>query len=137
MASADPGRLSVAAGHIALIMLLCICKAGALGALQRGLANAGRMALSSYLLTSICLTTLFYGFGFGLFGTLERYELLYALGGMWMVNFVASAVWLRYFRFGPAEWMWRSLTYWKRQPMRLRSEPPIQPQEERALPASA
>jgi uncharacterized protein len=38
---------------------------------------------------------------------------------MWVVNLTFSTLWLRVFRFGPLEWCWRSLTYWKRQPMRL------------------
>ena len=135
MAPSDAGRFSVAAGHIALVMLMC--KSGALGVVRRGLSNVGRMALSNYLLTSICMTTLFYGYGFGLFGKLERYQLLLPVAGMWTVNFVFSALWLRYFRFGPAEWMWRSLTYWEKQPMRLRHEAPASPAEEQAMPASA
>jgi uncharacterized protein len=40
---------------------------------------------------------------------------------IWAFQLVASKIWLDYFRFGPAEWLWRSLTYWKRQPMRLRA----------------
>jgi uncharacterized protein len=49
----------------------------------------------------------------------EYYKLYYAVAAMWAVNLVFSTLWLKAFRFGPVEWCWRSLTYWKRQPMRL------------------
>ena len=48
-------------------------------------------------------------------------SLYYAVAGMWVFNMAFSALWLRYFEFGPVEWAWRSLTYWQRQPMRIRS----------------
>ncbi|MBY0372437.1 MAG: DUF418 domain-containing protein, partial [Bryobacteraceae bacterium] len=83
------------------------------------LAAVGRMALSNYLLTSILMTMLFDGWGFGLFARLERFQLLGVVLAMWTLNLVISPIWLRYYRFGPAEWAWRSLTYWKRQPMRI------------------
>jgi uncharacterized protein len=117
MAPSDLGRFSVAAGHIAVIMILC--KAGALRWITKPLSNIGRMALSNYLLTSILCTLFFYGYGLGMFAKLERAELLYVLAGVWAINLIFSALWLRFFRFGPAEWLWRSLTYWKKQPMRL------------------
>jgi uncharacterized protein len=43
------------------------------------------------------------------------------------VEFIGSRIWLSHFRFGPAEWLWRSLTYWKRQPMRLEQPAPVVP----------
>ncbi len=113
----DPGRLTVALGHIGLVML--VCKAGLLGWLTRPLAAVGQMALSNYLATSLIATTLFYGHGFGLFGQLQRYQLYLVVLGVWVFNLAASPIWLRHFRFGPFEWLWRSLTYWERQAMRL------------------
>ena len=53
-----------------------------------------------------------------MFGKLQFYQLFYVVAGVWAVNLIASPVWLKYFRFGPVEWVWRSLTYWKMQPMR-------------------
>jgi uncharacterized protein len=41
---------------------------------------------------------------------------------VWIVQLIYSSIWLKYFRFGPFEWVWRSLTYWKKQPMRIRNE---------------
>jgi uncharacterized protein len=56
-----------------------------------------------------------------LYGALEYYQLLYVVFAVWAVNLAVSPLWLRAFEFGPVEWMWRSLTYWKPQPMRIRS----------------
>ena len=50
---------------------------------------------------------------------LEYYQNVYVILAVWTVNLVLSSIWLWYFQFGPVEWMWRSLTYWKLQPMRL------------------
>jgi uncharacterized protein len=58
------------------------------------------------------------GIGFGLFGKLQYYQLFYVVAGVWLVQIIWSHTWLSYFRFGPLEWLWRSLTYWKRQPFK-------------------
>ena len=76
------------------------------------------MALTNYLVHSIIFTTIFYGYGFGLFGKIERFGLWGFVLAMWVMQLAISPVWLRNFRFGPAEWLWRSLTYWRRQPMK-------------------
>lgn len=108
--------LLIAFGHISLLML--IVKSGALKRFMDRLAAVGRMAFTNYLMHSIILTTVFYGYGFGLYGQVPR---------AWQMAFVAavlsfqlwlSPLWLQHFRFGPAEWLWRSLTYWRLQPMR-------------------
>ena len=112
----DLGRLSVALGHLGIIML--IVKAGVLRPLMAALAAVGQMAFTNYILTSILMAIVFTGYGFALYGTLQRHQLYYVVAGMWVVNLVFSSVWLHYYRFGPLEWCWRSLTYWKRQPMR-------------------
>jgi uncharacterized protein len=116
----DIVRFSVAAGHIAVIMM--ICKAGVLRPVTKSLSNVGRMALSNYLLTSVLCTLFFYGYGLGMFARLQRYQLLYVLAAVWVINLVFSAAWLRFFRFGPAEWVWRSLTYGEIQPMLVRRD---------------
>jgi len=114
----DLARLPVAMAYMALLMI--ICKAGVLRWLTRRLAAIGQMALSNYILHSVICTVVFTGSGFGLYGRLERYELYYVVVGCWVASMVASPVWLRYYRFGPLEWCWRSVTYAKRQPMRFR-----------------
>ena len=83
------------------------------------MAYAGRMAFSNYILTSLICTTIFEGYGFGLFGKLQRYQLYGIVVLVWAVILIISPIWLRHFRFGPLEWAWRSLTYWKKQPFRI------------------
>jgi len=83
-----------------------------------GFAALGQMALTNYLLQSIVLGCIFYGYGFGLFGRIGSA----AAAGIGLALYTAQAqlsrLWLRRFRFGPFEWLWRSLTYGRRQPMR-------------------
>ncbi len=62
---------------------------------------------------SIITGFLFLGFGFSLFGKLERYELYYIVLGIWIFQLTLSPIWLSYFKYGPMEWLWRSLTYMK------------------------
>ncbi len=113
--TSDPGRFLVAGAYIGCIMI-----AVKLGWrwLTVPLANVGRTALSNYLLTSILCTWFFNGYGLGYFGKLERYQLYWVVLVVWTINLVWSPLWLRNFRYGPAEWLWRSLTYWRMQPMR-------------------
>jgi uncharacterized protein len=112
----DLGRGGTAFGHIALVMMLC--KSGMLRALTRALAAVGQMALTNYLMHSVLGMLVFTGVGLGLFGQLERYQLYCVVAAIWLLQLIASPLWLRYFRFGPVEWVWRSLTYGERQPMR-------------------
>ncbi|HEY3441355.1 MAG TPA: DUF418 domain-containing protein [Paludibaculum sp.] len=81
------------------------------------LAAGGRMALTNYLMQSVVFSLVFYGYGLGLFGRLG--VLPTALGGVifYAVQLVISWAWLERFQFGPVEWLWRSLTYGRRQPM--------------------
>jgi uncharacterized protein len=115
------GRVGVTLGHVALILL--ICKAGLLRGLTSRLAAVGQTALSNYILHSLVYGFVFYGYGLGLFGKLQRYQLYYVVIAIWIVSLVVSPIWLRHFNYGPLEWCWRSLTYWKRQPMRLEPQP--------------
>lgn len=83
------------------------------------LAPLGRMALSNYLLHSVILSTLFYGYGFGRFGQISRGPQLLLVAGIIAVQWLWSRWWLRRFHYGPMEWVWRCLTYWSRQPFRI------------------
>ena len=114
-------RLAMVLGHLGLLLLLI--RSGALGWVQRALAAVGQMALSNYITQTLICTVLFYGFGFGLalFSQLQRYELYGIVAAIWAAQLVWSPLWLARFRFGPFEWLWRSLTYWERQPMALKS----------------
>jgi uncharacterized protein len=111
------GSVVVALGHVGLLML--IVQSGALSWLTNRLAAVGRMALSNYLTHSIVCTTLFYGYGFGLFGHINRTGLAAIVFTIWVCQLVISPIWLKHFRYGPAEWLWRSLTYGQPQPMRV------------------
>lgn len=112
----DFGRVFTTLGHIAIIMLFI--QSGILLFLQRALAAVGQMAFTNYIMQTIICNTIMLGFGFALFGRLQRYELYYIVFGVWIFQLIVSPLWLRYFRFGPLEWVWRSLTYWQRQPFR-------------------
>jgi uncharacterized protein len=79
------------------------------------------MAFTNYLVQTIVCTTLFYGYGLGWFGHLDRPALLTVVAALWVAQLVWSPLWLARFRLGPAEWAWRSLTYGALQPLR-RSE---------------
>jgi uncharacterized protein len=112
------GSLLVAFGHVGA--LVAVCKAGRLRWLTSRLAAVGRMALSNYLLQTLICTTLFEGWGLGWFGRLDRFQLLGVVLSVWVLQLVVSPLWLRYFRFGPMEWLWRSLTYRRLYPLRVR-----------------
>ncbi len=78
----------------------------------------GRMAFTNYILQTLFCTGLFYGSGFGLFGELDRWQQVPVVFGVWALQLWYSPIWLRSFRFGPLEWFWRSLTYWKLVPFK-------------------
>jgi uncharacterized protein len=113
----DVTRVSVALGHVGVVMM--VCKAGVLPLITRPLADIGRMALTNYVLQTIICTTLFTGSGLGWFGQLARHQLYYIVLSVWAVEWIASTVWLRRFRFGPLEWIWRWLSYRQRPPMKV------------------
>lgn len=83
------------------------------------LAPVGRMAISNYLLQTVICTTLFYGYGLGLYGQVGSAAGVLLTMLIFALQIPLSAWWLRRFRFGPVEWLWRSLSYGRRQPMRV------------------
>ena len=83
------------------------------------LAAVGRMALSNYLLQSLICTMIFYSYGLALFCKVRPSLCLLLTIVIWLIQIPLSVWWLRRFQFGPIEWLWRSLTYWKCQPMRV------------------
>jgi uncharacterized protein len=113
----DLTRVAGALGNAAVLLLMM--RAGIFKWLLARVAAVGQMALSNYILTSLSMKTIFVWGAWHWYGYVEYYKLYYAVAGMWVVNLIFSTLWLRYFQFGPIEWCWRSLTYWKRQPMRL------------------
>ena len=105
-----------ALGIFGLIMLLY--KSGLFKWLFALMRPVGQMAFTNYLMQSLLVGLFFYGIGFGMYGKLQRYEIYYVVAATWALEIIWSHIWLRYFRFGPLEWAWRSLTYWKIQPFR-------------------
>jgi uncharacterized protein len=110
------GRVFTTFGNLAVIVLFI--KSGWLPFLQRSLAAVGQMAFTNYIMHTIICITIFLGFGFAMYGKLQRYELYYIVFSIWIFQLIVSPIWLRYFLLGPLEWMWRSLTYGERQPFR-------------------
>ena len=107
-----PLAFAIAAG------LLLWLNYASVGLVIRLFAAGGRMAvISNYLAKSILFSLLFYGFGFGLFGRLGSASTALIGIAVYLGQLVASYIWLQHYRFGPAEWIWRSLTYGCWQPM--------------------
>jgi uncharacterized protein len=113
--SAEAGSIATAA------IVLMLYKGGAFRVLLRPFAAVGQTALSNYLFTSLLCQWIFCFGPWKLYGRLEYYQGVYVVFGVWAINLIVSSLWLRAFEFGPCEWLWRSLTYWKLQPMRVRA----------------
>ena len=105
----DLGRVSWALG-IAAVTVIAF-RRGWLARTCDGLAAVGRMALTNYILQSVLALAIFHDLGLGLWNDLARHELYLIVLAQWIVHFAFSTWWLRRFRFGPLEWLWRSLTY--------------------------
>jgi uncharacterized protein len=103
--------------------LLLLLRSGRLRALTAALASVGRMAFSCYIVQTLCCTLWFFGYGFGHYGDMSRSALMVVVAVVSLIQVAFSTAWLRLFRFGPLEWAWRSLTYWRRQPL-LRARTP-------------
>jgi uncharacterized protein len=86
--------------------------------LTYAIAATGRMALTNYLMQSLIATTIFFSYGLGLYGKVNYWEGMILTVGIYILQVVWSPLWLKHFKFGPMEWLWRTLTYWKKQPMR-------------------
>lgn len=99
------GSLFVSIAYVAIVMLLSKFFRLSL------LAKVGKLAFTNYLLMTLICTTLFYGHGFGWFGSVERKEQIMIVLAIWAVLLLFSYYWLKRFNFGPIEWFWRYLTY--------------------------
>ena len=110
------GSIAVSLGYVGLVMLAC--QAPALHRVTRPFAAVGQAALTNYLLQTVICTTIFYGHGLGWYGSVDRLGQIGVVAGVWIVQLIASPVWLQRYRFGPAEWVLRTLTYGQRQTLR-------------------
>ena len=117
------GNVAVAFAYVCCIMLAV--KYAILPAfIQRSIAAVGQMALTNYLLQSIIGTWIFYGHGLGWFGSVDRTGQAMIVLAMWVFQLVVSPIWLSRFRFGPFEWLRRTLSYWKIQTFTNRKTKP-------------
>ena len=107
--------LGLAFGYMGGIALLV--HSNTLGWLTRGVSAVGRTSLSNYILQSVVANLLFTFIGLAWFGERTRWELMGIVCVTYMAQIVISMLWLRCFHMGPLEWIWRSLTYLRRQPL--------------------
>ncbi len=96
-------RTGRSVGIFGLIMLLY--KSNSFKWLFALMRPVGQMAFTNYLMQSLMCGLFFYGFGFGMFGHLQRFELYYVVAAVWAIEIIWSHIWLRYFKFGPLEWL--------------------------------
>jgi len=114
------GQFVLSAGYLgAVVMLLGSDK---WAARMKWLAPIGRMALTNYIMHSVILTTLFYGYAAGFYGQISRAPQMLIVVAIVLFQVAFSTWWLSRYRFGPLEWLWRSLTYKELQPMRITSQ---------------
>ena len=102
-------------GYVGAITL--IVHAGILRPATSALAFVGRMALTNYLMQTVIATGIMYWWGLGQFGTWSGPAMIGLVLGIYASQIVFSAIWLRLFRMGPLEWLWRSLTYLRALPI--------------------
>ena len=111
-------RIAISLAHIAAINLLM--RGFAAGALTASLGAAGRIAFTIYLMQSFIMQYVIGApFALGMFDQMNWARVFWVSGLVVVLQVVFAMWWLSRFRFGPLEWLWRSLTHWKRQPMRL------------------
>ncbi len=116
LALSTPFDVALAVGWAAA--LIWWAKGGRLPALRNRVGAAGRMAFTNYLMTSVVMSSLFYGYGLNLFGTIHRAALWPFVIGMWALMLLWSKPWLDRLHYGPMEWLWRSLSRGQPQPIR-------------------
>ena len=114
MTATVPFRPLMIIGWAALI-ILAVRPESATG---KRIAATGRMAFSNYLGTSLICTTLFYGYGLGWYGQLDRMQLYLVVFAVWAAMLLWSKPWLARFRYGPLEWLWRCASRGSIQPIR-------------------
>jgi uncharacterized protein len=111
------GSLFVAFTYIAFI--LSTYQTFQRGPLLRPFTAVGRMAFTNYILQTFICTFIFYGHGLGLFAEVERLYQILIVFVIWSILIFFSNIWLKYFYYGPLEWVWRSLTYMQKQPFKI------------------
>lgn len=113
LSAMTPFRIAQALGYAALFVLWSRRRSAAV----ERVAAVGRAAFTNYVGTSIACTAIFYGWGLGLYDDLSRVEAWLVVPAVWAAMLLWSKPWLDRFRYGPFEWLWRSLARGKPQPM--------------------
>ena len=96
-------------GYALLVIYLTSFRIGK--TILRPFSFAGRMALTNYILQSLICSLVFYGYGLGYFGMTKLSNLLFISIAIIIFQFIYSWIYLKYFNYGPLEWLWRKLTY--------------------------
>ncbi|GAB3927929.1 DUF418 domain-containing protein [Mucilaginibacter myungsuensis] len=109
-------RMLLVMAHSAVILL--ILRASIWKGLTDRLAAVGQMAFTNYIMQTVFCTLIFFGYGLNYFAELQYYQLYYIVAAIWIIQLIVSPIWLKYYQFGPLEWLWRTLTYRRAQPMR-------------------
>jgi len=109
------GSVGVALGYLGLVMLCS--KTDRFRRVKILLSSVGRMAFTNYILMTLSGVLIFNGAGLALYGKVERNMQVVIMLGIWILLLALSSIWLKHFRFGPLEALWRSLTYWRWQPL--------------------
>jgi len=104
-----PSRVLLTLSYAAAIMLLC--KVNFLKSFLKLFANTGRMAFTNYVMQTILCSFYFYGFGLGHYGEYDAKRLFIFVFCIWILQITYSNIWLKYFKMGPLEWLWKRLTY--------------------------
>lgn len=116
-------RITLVMAHASLLMLLI--RSGAGQRFWNKLSAVGQMALTNYVMQTIICTLFFFGYGLNFYNELSYYQVFYVVFAVWILQLIYSSLWLRFFHFGPLEWLWRSLTYWRLQPFRRKQDKKI------------
>ena len=119
MSIIDFSRIALSISFISMVHI--IMKMGVLKSMVEALASVGKMALSCYLAQSLIALILFNGFGFDLYNKFGRAELMIFVVGIWAILIIFSHFWLKSYKYGPAEWLWRSLSYGRKLSIRKES----------------
>lgn len=112
----DFQRIFLVIAHVSLVLL--VIRSGKLQFFLQSMAAVGRMAFTNYIGQTVICTLVFFGYGLNLFAELTYGQIFLVVIGIWIFQTVFSSVWLKYFYFGPLEWLWRTLTYMKAPPFK-------------------
>ena len=111
------GSVGVFLGYVGLVMLFA--RGTRMAGVRARLAAVGRMALTNYIAQSVFCSIIFYGHGLGAFERVGSVACVGIVVAIWALQLAWSPWWLARFRFGPLEWLWRTLSYGQRQPMKI------------------